>query len=85
VGFGEPSATQAWAAAEEYLFEIWTDDDRTLALTYGAIDSVDQSWPARVSFVLDGNGDLLLEYRDSVSVGTHPAEVLSDCQALFGD
>ena len=85
MGFGEPSDTQAWAEAEDYLFEIWTDDERTLALAYGAIASVEQSFPLRVSFVLDGNGDLLLEYRDSVSVGTHPDEVLSDCQALFGD
>lgn len=33
--------------------------------------------------LLDANGDLLLEYRRDVDFGTHPAQVLEDCQLLF--
>lgn len=34
--------------------------------------------------VLDRDGELILEYRSQVVAGTHPAEVLQDCQAIFG-
>jgi hypothetical protein len=36
-----------------------------------------------MTVLLDENGDLLLEYPVS-SIGTHPGEVLSDCQAIWG-
>ena len=39
---------------------------------------------SRRTFLLDDDGDLLLEY-PVVAVGTHPAEVLDDCLLLFGD
>ncbi len=35
--------------------------------------------------LLDADGALLLEYVDSIVVGTHPGIVLEDCRALFGD
>jgi peroxiredoxin len=84
VGFDSPEDNQAWAQDEGYLYEIWTDDERTLATTYGAVSSPTQSFPSRVTMLLDADGGLLLEYVEDIAVGTHPAEVLSDCQALFG-
>jgi hypothetical protein len=35
--------------------------------------------------LLGAEGNLRLEYRDNVQVGTHPAQVLEDCQAIFGE
>lgn len=35
--------------------------------------------------LLDAEGDLLLAYTESINVGTHPGQVLEDCEKLFGD
>lgn len=64
---------------------MWTDDDRTLALTYGAVSSASASLPSRVTVLLDADGSLLLEYKGNLSFGEHPADVLADCEQLFGD
>jgi len=37
-----------------------------------------------VTVLLDANGDLLLGYFDNLAVGTHPAQVLEDCEAIWG-
>jgi peroxiredoxin len=85
VGFSDASSTLPWVEDQGYQYEIWTDDDeRTLAMTYGAVDNADAWVPSRVSVLLDADGTLLLEYMDDVSAGVHPDEVLSDCQLLFG-
>lgn len=83
VGFDSPEVNQAWAEDEGYQFEIWTDDDKTLAVYYGAAASTSATVPLRVTKILDAEGELILEY-SVTNVGTHPAQVLADCQALFG-
>jgi len=84
VGYDSPVVNSEWAEQEEFQFELWTDGDAQLAAYYGAIDDPDQLRPDRVTKVLDANGTLVLEYVESVAVGTHPEEVLADCQVLFG-
>ena len=84
VGFSSPQSTASWVAEEGFPFEVWTDDDKTLALTYGAVSSASASIPSRITVLLDAEGELVLEYTDSINVGTHPFEVLEDCEALFG-
>lgn len=83
VSFDPPEENQAWAEEEGFLFDLWTDHDRTLALHYGAATSATQSAASRVTKVLDADGVLVLEYT-GVVVGTHPAQVLHDCENLFG-
>ena len=83
--FQEPADPMAWVEDQEYQYEIWTDDDeRTLSVTYGAADDASAWFPERVSVILDADGNLLLEYMDDVSTGTHPTDVLADCKILFG-
>ena len=85
VGYSSPESNAAWAADQGYAFELWTDsDERTLSLYYGAATSADVAFPARVTMVLDSEGILRLEYMGSLNVSTHPADVLEDCQSLFG-
>ena len=72
-------------AEQEYLYEVWTDEDRELAMHYGAASSSSAFIPDRITVLLDANGDLLLEYLDGTSAGSHPQEVLDDCELLFGD
>ena len=83
-GFSTPTQTEAWAEAEGFQYEVWTDDDKTLALTYGAAATPSQNHAYRMTFLLDADGNLLLTYGNVNSdLGEHPAHVLSDCQQLF--
>jgi len=85
VGFDSPTKDEAWAEAEGFDFEVWTDD-HTLALYYGAATSPTQSHPTRLTFILDADGNEVLEYHDvNLNLGEHPARVLHDCGVLFGD
>jgi peroxiredoxin len=84
VGFDAPSKMQTWAEEEGFQYDVWTDGDRTLAVTYGAASSTSSNYADRITVLLDANGDLLLEYVEDVVVGTHPAQVLEDCQILIG-
>ena len=83
VSFDSPEENNSWAEEESYLFELWTDDDRTLAVAYGAASSTSASAANRKTMLLDADGTLLLEYL-SVSPSGHAQDVLEDCQALFG-
>ena len=74
-----------WAEEEGFQYEVWTDDDRTLAMYYGAIADKDAYFPNRVTMLLDADGNLLLEYVEDVAFGTHPEEVYQDCLAIFGE
>ena len=84
VSFDKTDKLQEWAVDEGFQFEIWQDTDKTLAVHYGAAENSNAMWPSRVSVLLDKKGEVLLEYKDNVSFGTHPQEVLEDCQLLFG-
>ena len=84
MGFDSPAKNAEWAADEGYLFELWTDDDKTLAVYYGSVKSSLSPIPGRVTMILDEDGDLLLEYISDTGSSAHPQEVLEDCQALFG-
>ena len=66
-----------------YQYELWSDTNKTLALHYGSISSPSASTAGRVTRLIAGDGDLLLEY-GSIDVSVSPAEVLEDCRQLFG-
>ncbi len=83
VSFDTPTENEDWAIQEGFLFDLWSDLDRDLALYYGAATSPNQNSASRLTKVLDADGNLVLEYSVSV-VGTHPAQVLHDCEFLFG-
>jgi peroxiredoxin len=84
VGIDSPSANLAWSDDEGFPFELWTDDDATLGLTYGALTSARDGGVDRITVLLDTDGSVLLEYLEDINVGTHPGMVLEDCQALIG-
>jgi peroxiredoxin len=85
VSFDETDALAAWAADEGFQYELWQDTDRTLALHFGAVDSSSDWAPDRISVLLDGDGRQILKYSVSAfGIGDHPADVLADCEALFG-
>ena len=83
-GLDSPSTNESWADTEDFQFELWTDEDKTLGVTYGALSSASDSSVRRVTMLLDEKGELVLEYTMAIDVGTHPALVLEDCETLFG-
>jgi len=84
VGFDDPDDNRSWAEDEGYAFELWTDTDKTLALAYGSVSSASSSFPGRITVLIGSDGEQLLDYSVS-DLGTHPAQVLEDCQAIFGE
>jgi peroxiredoxin len=84
VSFDAPADNQAWREDEGFEFELWTDQARELALYYGASTDVSDGAPDRITVLLDPLGNVALEYRESVDVGTHPDHVLEDCRTLWG-
>ena len=82
VGFGPPSENQEWIDDQSYQYEVWSDTNKTLAIHYGAATSEDQSYPSRITKLLDTDGSLLLEYNDA-SFLSNPENVLEDCKLLF--
>ena len=60
-----------------------TDDDRTLALAYGAATSATANSPRRVTVLIGADGLVSLEYDQGIDVNAHPTEVLSDCHNLY--
>ena len=84
VSFDSPEENEAWAQDEGFAFELWTDDERSLALHYGAASSESAAFAQRITVLLDENGDLLLVYDVGGGIATHPGKVLEDCEALFG-
>ena len=83
VSFDSPSANEKFAEKESFTFDLWSDTDRTLAMYYGAASSADQYFADRYTYILDENGTLVLQYEDGGN-GAPPADVLEDCQTLFG-
>lgn len=84
VGLDSPADNLAWSDTEGFLYDLWTDDDAVLGVTYGALSNDRDTSVDRVTMLLDADGALLLEYTEAINVGTHPAQVLEDCEALFG-
>ncbi len=83
VSFAKPEKNREWSQHEGFQFPLWSDEDKALALHYGAVSGKLSPMPSRITVVLDAQGQQVLRY-DDVSVGTHPADVLADCKALFG-
>ncbi len=85
VGVGEPDWTLEWTLADGLPYELWSDLDRVLAVHYGAADSPETAEPLRIAFILDAEGQVVLEYREFLEVGPDPGDVLRDLTLLYGD
>lgn len=82
--FQSPEFATSWIDDQDFQYEVWTDDDKDLAVHYGAAADRNAFIPARVTVLLDENGEWLLEYTSNTSSVSHTDDVLADCEALFG-
>ena len=83
VSFDPPDKNAAWAVEKGYRFELWSDNERALAMAIGAARSADQARASRTTVLLDPRGHVVVRYEPGLGLGTHPAEVLEDARALF--
>lgn len=81
VSFDAPADNAAFAASERFPFPLLSDRARTLALAVGAADSAAQVVARRISYLVGGDGRVLVAY-DAVDPSRHAAQVLADIQRL---
>ena len=75
--FDTPDENRAFKEKFDFPFDLLCDVDRKVGLAYGATDSADAGYPARVSFLIDPEGRVARAY-GSVKPAAHPGEVLND-------
>ncbi len=51
---------------------------------YGAVAEYDPDAPLRHAYLLDADGSAVLFYEGAVSLGPSAADVLADCELLYG-
>jgi peroxiredoxin len=78
-GFGTPESNAGWAASLDYLYELWSDEERVLANHYGVLSFADDQ-PLRHAYLLDEEGRAVLFYEGAVSLGADPHDVLEDAE-----
>jgi peroxiredoxin len=67
---------------EKFQFPLWSDNDRELALFYGAAKTKTAFAAKRITVVLDDTGRWILNY-PSVNPFTHPQAVLDDLKKIL--
>ena len=82
VSFDKPAKNAVFKLNEKFQFPLWSDNDRELAIHYGAAASKAAFFASRVTVVLDDKGRWILNY-PKVSPAKHPQEVLDDLKAIL--
>jgi peroxiredoxin Q/BCP len=72
-----PAENRAFREKFDFPYDLLCDEDRTVSMTYGAAESADQGYPARISYLLDPDGRVAKAY-PKVDAASHPEQVLQD-------
>lgn len=81
VSFDEPKDNAEFVSTHKLPFRLMSDSKKELALAVGAADSPSRLWARRVSYLVGGDGKVLVAYRD-VDPATHAQQVLTDLGKL---
>lgn len=85
VSFDHPAANKLFKQNEEFQYPLWSDEDRELALAYGAAKTATQGSAKRVTVILDPNGTWALVYPNvDATLFDHVDHVLEDLAAIVG-
>ena len=77
VSFDEPKDNAEFVSTHKLPFRLLSDTKKELAVAVGAADSPSRLWARRVSYLVGGDGKVLVAYRD-VDPATHAQQVLTD-------
>ena len=87
VSFDAPELNAQFKANESFQFPLWSDQEKSLAFTYGAASAAWQLFADRVTVILDPQGDWVLFYPQDVvtaqSLYVHAQTVLDDLALLL--
>jgi peroxiredoxin Q/BCP len=75
--FDPPSANDAFREKFGFPYDLLSDEDKTVAIAYGAAESADAGYPKRISYLIDPDGRIARVYGD-VTPADHPDQVLRD-------
>ena len=75
--FDTPEENRAFKDKFDFPYDLLCDVDRSVGIAYGATESADAEYPARVSCLIDPDGRVARVY-GSVTPADHPGEVLND-------
>ncbi|MCU0291291.1 MAG: peroxiredoxin [Thermoanaerobaculaceae bacterium] len=81
VSFDEPKDNAEFVSTHKFPFRLLSDTRKELAVAVGAADSPSRLWARRVSYLVGGDGKVLVAYRD-VDPATHAQQVLTDLGKL---
>jgi len=76
-----PAENRAFRDKFGFPFDLVCDEDRAVSMRYGAAETPDQTYPARVSFLIDPKGRIARAY-GTVKPAEHPEEVLAALDEL---
>lgn len=84
VSFDAPVNNAAFKKNESFDFDLLTDEDRELALAYGAASSSNQFFADRTTVIVDDMGQWVLVYPSGTlgALYQHPQIVLDDLAIL---
>jgi len=77
VSFDTPDENAAFAKKLQLGFPLLSDRDHSVALAYGAVKTLGDKWPSRISILIDENG-LVERVYEQVDPRAHPASVLAE-------
>jgi len=77
ITFSPADDLKSWAEEVGLDSHLLCDVGRTVAIAYGAADSVDQERPKRISVLVGPDGRVVKTYA-TPDAAAHPAEVLAD-------
>lgn len=72
-----PAENRAFQEKFGFPYDLLCDEDRAVSMTYGAADSADAQYPARISYLIDPEGRIAKVYA-KVTPADHPDDVLKD-------
>lgn len=80
VSFDAPAANAEFVRTEKFPFRLLSDQDHELAVAVGAASSTDQSYAARISYLVGPDGKVRRAYGE-VTPASHAGQVLGDFDA----
>lgn len=83
MGIAETEWTFAWTQEDGLQYELWSDLELVLAQHFGALETPDATDPLRYAFILGPDGQVVLEYTDSLELGPSPSDILDDLKKLY--
>lgn len=81
MSFDSEEDNRAFAEKFDFPYELLCDTDRSIALAYGACDDPQATYPQRISYLIDSDGNVARAW-PKVNPKDHAAEVLAALEEL---